>query len=178
MSAKTPDSHGRPLTVALVVGSLSFALGLVLLTSGVLGGIGEKLLAGYRAAGFVLPDDEVGAGWSVGILFVICYGVAWLLLETPGLGRRILLLFTALLLAVAASPVLALWGVFWCPLVVLFAGAWSGFCAIMWGHHHIMPCEVVEEPHPGKVISMAGRESRVSSGGNASQRPSSQKNKA
>jgi hypothetical protein len=73
-------------------------------------------------------------------------------------SRRVLLAITSLVLVAAASPLLALWGVFWSPLVALVGGAWSAFSATLWAWHNPMPCETVEGPSEGKVLSIVKEE--------------------
>lgn len=159
MKNETSQAHGHPLTVAAVVGSFSCALGLVVRVSGVLTGAESGLLRRYQEAGFALEDGGQ-PWWSLLALLALSYGLAFLLLEIPGTGRRVLLASTLLILVAAASPVAALWGVFWSPFVVVLCGAWSAFCATMWANHHPMPCEFVEIPGDGKVISIADEQER------------------
>ena len=153
------SSHGHPLTVAAVVGSFSVAIGLVIRVSGVLQGAEQGLLARYQGAGFNL-DASGQPGWGIVVLMALTYGLAWLLLEVPGLPRRVMLAFTALVLVAAASPVAALWGVYWSPMLAVVCGGWSAFCASLWAWHHPMPCERVELPGEGKVISLADEQER------------------
>lgn len=159
MKVETPPLHGHPLTVAAVVGSFALAVGLVVRVSGVMRGAEEGLLERYRSAGFPIE----GAGqpwWALLLLAVLTYGLSLLLLETPGTGRRVMLALTLLVLVAAASPVVALWGVFWSPLVAVVSGGWSAFCATLWARHHLMPCESAELPGDGKVISIAGEQEK------------------
>lgn len=159
MKTETAHAHRHPLTVAAVVGSFSVALGLVVRVSGVMAGAEEGLLRSYQEAGF--PITEAGQPWwSLLALLALSYGIALLLLEIPGTGRRVLLAASLLVLFAAASPVVALWGVFWSPLVALLSGVWSAFSATMWANHHPMPCEYVEVPGEGKVISIADEQER------------------
>ena len=160
MSDSTPHSaHRHPLTVAAVVGSFSVAIGLVIRVSGVLTGAEEGLLARYQEAGFSLQATGQ-PWWGIVVLMLLTYGLAWLLLEVPGLSRRVMLAFTALILVAAASPVAALWGVFWSPMLAVVCGGWSAFCASLWAWHHPMPCEQVEVLGEGKVISLAEEQER------------------
>jgi len=152
-------AHRHPLTVAGVVGSFAMAVGLVLRVSGLLLDTEKALLMRYQEAGFPL-EASGQPWWSVLVLLVLTYGLSFLLLEVPGLTRRFLLAATFLVLLVAASPVVALWGVFWSPVVALLCAGWSAFCSAMWARHHPMPCEIVGLPGEGKVISISKEQGR------------------
>lgn len=160
MKTETPHLHGHPLTVAAVVGSFSLAVGLVVRVSGVMRGAELGLLEFYRGAGFPIGAGASQPWWALLLLVVLVYGVALLLLEVPGTARRVMLALTLLVLAAAASPVMALWGLFWSPLIVLVSVGWSAFCATLWSRNHPMPCEAEEEPGEGKVISLADQQGR------------------
>jgi hypothetical protein len=138
-----------------VVGSFALAVGLVVQVSGAMSGAEAGLAATYRRAGFAIEEGATQPWWGLVLLLALVYGLALLLLEVPGTSRRIMLAVTLLVLAASASPVMALWGTFWSPLVAVVSGAWSGFCATLWAQHHPMPCEAVEKPGDGKVISLA-----------------------
>ena len=111
----------------------------------------------YRKAGFAIGEAPgEPSWWGLLVLAAVSYGLALLLLEIPGVPRRLLVSCSFLVLVLVGSPVAALWGVFWSPFVALLAGAWSAFSATLWARHHPMPCEVVvDEPGDGKVISIA-----------------------
>jgi hypothetical protein len=151
-------------TVVAVVGSFALAVGLVVQVSGVMRGVEEGLLSSYLAAGFSVDAAATQPWWSLLVAAVLVYGLALLLLEVPGLGRRILLASSVLVLLAAASPVLALWGVFWSPLVAMVSGAWSAFCASLWARHHSMPCEATIAPGEGNVISMTEKQANRKQG--------------
>lgn len=153
------SAHGHPLTVALVVGSFAVAVGLVVRVSGILQGAESGLLQRYQKLGFPIEASEQ-PWWSIGVLLLLTYGLAFVILEIPGTGRRAMVAGTFLVLMGAASPVVALWGVFWSPMVAVLSGGWSAFCATLWAQHHPMPCEFVEIPRDGKVISLAEEQER------------------
>ena len=155
MSEERSQSHQHPLTVAAVGGSFALAVGLVVHASGVMGGVEAGLRSAYFGAGFPIAEGAAQPWWGLLILVVLVYGLAILLLEIPGASRRGLVAVSLLVLVGTASPVVALWGAFWSPVLAVVSGAWSAFCAILWAKHHPMPCEVAEKPRNGKVISIA-----------------------
>lgn len=153
------NAHGHPLTVAAVVGSFSVAVGLLVRASGLLQGAESGLLAGYQAGGFPLASGTQ-PWWLILALLGLTYGLALVVLEVPGTPRRLLLAGTVLVLLAAASPVVALWGVFWSPLEALLCSGSSAFCATLWARLYPMPCEQLEMPGEGKVIPMVEEQER------------------
>ena len=151
--------HNHPLTVAAVVGSLAMAVGLVLRVSGILLEVEKALAERYREAGFPVEASSQ-PWWAILLLLGLTYGLTYLLLEVPGLARRLLLSLSFLVVVAVASPVVALWGVFWSPAIAIFSAGWGAFCAILWAHHHPMPCEIVGQPREGKVISISREQGR------------------
>ena len=117
------------------------AVGLVVRISGISLLIERQILSAYMELGF--PVNAVGQPWwAVLVLLVLTYGIALVLLEVPGLLRRLLLFLSCLVLVVSASPVVALWGLFWSPVVAVFCLSWSAACAVLWARYHPMPCEI------------------------------------
>lgn len=159
MKSEVPQLYRQPFVVAGAVGSFSMALGLVVHVTGVLAGAEEALLKSYQEAGFALESGS-DPWWSLPFFVLLVYTIALLLLEVPGGGRRLLLSCSLLVLLCLASPVLALWGVFWSPLLAVVSSGWSGFCAILWARHYPMPCESMDDVSDGKVISMVDTEER------------------
>lgn len=136
-----PRAHHHPLTVAAVVGSFAVAVGLVVRISGISLVLERKILAGYLELGFPV-DGARQPWWAVLVLLALTYGIALVLLEVPGFLRRLLLYLSCLVLVVSASPVVALWGLFWSPVVAILCLSWSAACAVLWARHHPMPCEI------------------------------------
>lgn len=162
MTSQVPANSGRPIAAAAVVGSSAFALFLVIQVAGLLGSIESGLAGGYAARGFGLSADAVQPWWDFCVCGLLVYAVVWLLFETPGTGRRVMLLLTVLVLVLALSPVLALWDVFWSPYAAGLAVMWGGGSAILWARQQRMPCElpVVEEVRGGKIIPIKSEEVR------------------
>ncbi len=158
---KYSPAHHHPLTVAAVVGSFAMAVGLVVRVSGILLGAENALLEFYRNAGFPL-DVNGQPWWAILVLLVLTYGLTFLLLEVPGLSRRLLIATSFLVLMASASPVAALWGVFWSPVVAVLCAGWSAICVILWTCRHPMPCERGMEEAAGdeKVIPISEEQGR------------------
>ena len=68
-------------------------------------------------------------------LVIFTFGVVFAIEGTPGAGRRVMLLLSGLVVLGMASPVLALWGVFWNPFVLLLAVFWAGLVAMLHAGH-------------------------------------------
>ena len=161
---KYSPAHHHPLTVAAVVGSFAIAVGLVVRVSGILLGAENNLLELYQNAGFPL-DADGQPWWAILVLLVLTYGLTFLLLEVPGLSRRLLISVSFVVLMVSASPVLALWGVFWSPVVASLCVGWSAICVIFWACRHPMPCErgLLEAAEDEKVIPISEERGRRTS---------------
>lgn len=156
MTSRSSTPHGHPLAAAAVVGSFTCALILVMRAGGLLAPLDSGLASGYAAMGFGVGPGAVQPVWAVPLAALLVYAVVWLVLETPGTGRRVLLVGTVLVLTAALSPVLALWGLFWSPVSAVAGVAWGGLCAVLWARQHRMPCEfpVSQELRGGKIIPM------------------------
>ena len=132
MSSRDPlisPSLWLAVGMGLVVGLVS-----LLLDAGA--GFGNWLLSGYQGQGF--PDMEVLGGSSpvfLLILVVCTFGMVFALEGTPGTGRRIMLLASGLVVLALASPVLALWGLFLNPFVLLISVFWAGVGSSVQGVH-------------------------------------------
>ncbi|RPF92121.1 MAG: hypothetical protein CBB78_002065 [Roseibacillus sp. TMED18] len=138
---RSSPAHHHPLTVAVVVGSFAMAVGLVVRISGMSLLIERQILSSYMELGF--PVNTVGQPWwAVLVLLALTYGIALVLLQVPGFLRRLLFFLSCLVLVVSASPVVALWGLFWSPVVAVFCLSWSAACAVLWARYHPMPCEI------------------------------------
>lgn len=156
MTSQSPTPYGHPLAATAVVGSFACALVLVMRVAGLLTSVDAGLAREYVGLGFGVEGSGVEPAWAVPLVVLLVYGVVWLVFETPGTGRRVMLLLTALVLTVALSPVLALWGAFWSPVSAGLGVVLGGLCAILWARQHRMPCElpVSQELRGGKIIPM------------------------
>lgn len=115
---------------------LATGMGLVVALVCLLTGLGEGfanwLRSGYSAQGFT-PLRELGEAslFALGTLVFFTFGTVVALEGTPGNGKRLIILVSGLLLVAMASPVFALWGLFWNPLILMVAMIWSGIAAMI-----------------------------------------------
>lgn len=72
---------------------------------------------------------------------VFCYGIAYAVLDSAGLWRRIVLGITAVVLTLAMVPAFAVWDIYFSPFVQLVGVFWSWFCVVLYTQHHQMPCD-------------------------------------
>lgn len=138
--------HNKPLgTVAVpallcaLTGTL-LSVGLELMGYYVLAS--EYLFNTWRAAPFYLDQpllviDQVY--W--GVAFIMSWLVAFTVLDTAQLWRRILIGVMSLMVLLAATPCLVLWGVEWMPITTAVALIWTLCCSLVYGSQHQMPCE-------------------------------------
>ncbi|MFT6181277.1 MAG: hypothetical protein ACJA16_002917 [Akkermansiaceae bacterium] len=84
------------------------------------------------------------------------FGLIAAILGTPGLGRQLMIGFSALLLTLTLIPAFAVWGIFWKPFGVLLAVVWSWFSATVYAQIHRMPCEGIIEDTAENIIRLEG----------------------
>lgn len=107
-------------------------VGLVCLLLDAGASFGQWLAGGFAKAGF--PEGQVLASASpVSMLALLIFtvGTVFAVEGTPGVGRRVMLLLSGMVVLGMACPVLALWGVFWNPFVLLISVFWSGMVAML-----------------------------------------------
>jgi hypothetical protein len=140
-----PRPRGHVILPVLATGSLGMIVAFGLDALRMLDGINHRFADWIRAAGV---DGLVNRlpGWMVwSATAVIAYGLALVILEVPGLWRRVVLWITTLVMVLAWAPVLGLAAhepAIGGPLV---ASIWSGVCALVYAHRHRM---AVDESPP------------------------------
>lgn len=149
---RDPSPHPRPaghvILPACAIGGLS-----VLLAAGM------EMLGAHRHMNAVISTLVSRGGsetfpnrlpdWSVWLaVMFFAFGLAFAMLSTPGLWRRILLWFSAVVLVTAWAPVLSLAS--YAPLISApwIAAVWSGVCALVYTSHHRMACDEIPATHP------------------------------
>ena len=114
---------------------LGLLVGLMCLLLGAGEGFGAWLSEGYQGNGFPeLSELSMGSPAALLALVIFTVGGVFAIGGTPGTGRRAMLLLSGLVVLAMASPVMALWGVFWNPLVLLVSVSWAGLGALVHGH--------------------------------------------
>ena len=111
---------------------MGLVVGLVCLLIGAGDPFGNWLFQGYRQNGF--PEMSVlepASPASLVVLVIFTMGSVFAIEGTPGGGRRTMLLLSGMVVFAMASPVLALWGVFWNPFVLLVVVFWSGMMTML-----------------------------------------------
>ncbi|WP_411844911.1 hypothetical protein AAFN60_13425 [Roseibacillus persicicus] len=147
-----PHSLASP-TVWLASG-MGLVVGLVCLVMGAGDGFAAWLKAGYEAQGFPAMS-EVGSSSPVSliVMVILTFGAVFSIEGTPGVGRRLMLMLSALVLIAMASPILALWGLFWSPLVLILTVLWAGMAAMVHAHGRDK-AEVVRSSEERSVMRM------------------------
>jgi len=132
------------------IGSLAFLLSVGLGILGVIDGMNAdtaRWVASWGLAGAARPV----AAWVVWLFSAaLAYGISAALLVTPGLGRRLMIWFTTLVLLICWVPVLALAAWDFPVFAPLIAAIWSGASSLVYTLRHQMPCDVQKHtrPHP------------------------------
>jgi hypothetical protein len=75
------------------------------------------------------------------IAAVLCWGLAFAVLDSAGTWRRIVLGVTMVVIVLAMVPTFAVWNVYFSPFLPLVGVFWTWFCTMMYVNHHAMPCD-------------------------------------
>jgi hypothetical protein len=134
---------GHVWQAGVAIGAMSLVLVLGMDLAGALGRM-DDLAAALVSHGDVgsfplrLPD------WGLWLATVLAaFGMAAVVLQTPGTARRFLLWLTAVLLVAAWAPVLGLAARHPAVAGPWVATVWSGVCAIFYASRHRMPCDEI-----------------------------------
>lgn len=115
-----------------IAAGMGLVVGLVCLLMRSDEGFACWLQESYRAQGFPAMSVLAPASpFSLLSLMLFTFGGVLALEGTPGTGRRMMLLLSGLVVIATASPVLALWGLFWSPLVALISILWAGIAVMV-----------------------------------------------
>jgi hypothetical protein len=144
---KTPGTVG---TTSLLIGSMSLGLAVGLGVLGFWDHANELLTSWMTQLGG--EARKVPTQWILVMAALMAYLPPFAMLLSPGLWRRLVLWISAMILAIAWIPVLALAAWQMPPCLPLVAGFWSGLCALVYASRHILPCEVVIKDVPLKKI--------------------------
>lgn len=87
------------------------------------------------------------------ITVVCCYGLAFIVLDSAGTWRRLLMGVTVLILVLAMVPTLAVWNIYFSPFLAAVGVFWTWFCTMMYVSHHHMPCEI--QPAPASILTVS-----------------------
>lgn len=77
----------------------------------------------------------------VGFTLLFCIGLAFAVLDSRGAWRRSVLGVTVLVLVAAMVPALAVWKVYFPPVMTMVGVFWTWFCTMIYASHHRMPCD-------------------------------------
>ena len=135
---------GRVDVPGLLYGSIGLGLGVALQWMGacrradgwLFGKLHEPL---FHGEGVELPAMQL----SILVAALFCYGVAFAVLDSAAMWRKIVLGITAVVLSLAMVPAFAVWGVYFSPFLQVVAVFWSWFCVVLYTQHHHMPCDPV-----------------------------------
>ncbi|MFT7304724.1 MAG: hypothetical protein ACI8UZ_003582 [Akkermansiaceae bacterium] len=141
----------------IIFGFVSLLLGTATEVLGAFNGATESLRGLLESGGLVI-QSEMGLPGMVGVFVTAAasFGLIAAILGTPGLGRQLMIGFSALLLTLTLIPAFAVWGIFWKPFGVLLAVVWSWFSATVYAQIHRMPCEGIIEDTAENIIRLEG----------------------
>ncbi|MCB1231793.1 MAG: adenylate/guanylate cyclase domain-containing protein [Verrucomicrobiae bacterium] len=111
----------RYLFVSLCIGFIVSVAVLTLVHLGIFGSLDGALGQLYRAAGFTpaVTGASVSAGgghqMEVSIILAAAFAAAWCVIDIPHVGQKMLVFLTLIVVLLALSPTLALYGVVFAP---------------------------------------------------------------
>lgn len=119
----------------------------------------QSLASYWESAPFYLVEPFLVRSEIHWVLaFFISWGVTGLTLSSAATWRRVLVGLMLLSVLITLSPVFALWGILWLPMVTGIAALWSWGCAVAYAAQHRLPCEescelavVVNDPKAVKM---------------------------
>jgi hypothetical protein len=146
---KSHESLSRVDAPCLFHGTLGVCVGVLLELVGLFRKGDDRLMGALMDSVFQGKMPEVlSLPWLVGVAAVFCYALAFVVLDTPGTWRRVVIGITVLVLVLAMVPTLAVWNVYFSPFLPVVAVFWSWFGGMMYVSHHHMPCDVLSVHHP------------------------------
>lgn len=133
--------EGHVLVPTAAIGSLSILLAEGLSVLGLIDPVNQMVSRLVGQGGKVvfpksLPD---GVPWLAAVIFA--FGLAFVILNSPGTWRRVVLWVTTLVLIAGWAPVLGLAA--HAPEIAgpFIAALWSGVCALVYAGNHRMPTD-------------------------------------
>jgi len=134
----TPRPPGHVIIPVLATGSLGLIVAFGLDALRMLDRLDRQFDGWMRASGVDGLENRL-PGWVIwSATAIIAYGLALVILEVPGLWRRMILWITTLLMVLAWAPVLALSAHEPSIAGPLIASIWSGVCALVYAQKHRM----------------------------------------
>lgn len=141
--SKTHYSEGLVLWPSLLYGFLGVVLAFILQKLGLFESANKyvsQLIVTYFSEGeqMVFLSTLV----SIAIAVLCSVGVAWVVLDSRGAWRRMIVVVSSVVLVLALAPTLAVWNVYFSPFFVLVSVLWASLCSFLYTSYHRMPCDV------------------------------------
>ncbi|MBT8045029.1 MAG: hypothetical protein KJO79_08765 [Verrucomicrobiae bacterium] len=92
--------------------------------------------------------DQLSMMVLVPVTAFFCFGIAFAVLDSAGMWRRVILGVTAFVVVIAMVPTLAVWDIYFSPFLPAVGIFWTWFCTLMYVNHHVMPCEFLDSNLP------------------------------
>lgn len=143
MSQHSQDHVSRIDAPCLLHGTLGLSLAIVVQVFGLLQLGDDKLMAALLHPVFhgVAPES-VSLLVQVAVCAVLCYGIAFVVLDVAGVWKRVIIGVSVLVLVLAMVPSFAVWNMYYSPFLTVVGVFWTWFFTLMYANHHLMPCEV------------------------------------
>jgi len=149
MNSHSHDHVSRVDAPCLLYGTLGVSIAIVMQILGLFKLGDDRLMAALLNPVFhgQAPED-VSLLVQVMVCAVFCYSIAFVVLDTAGLWRRVVMGVSLLVLVLAMVPSLAVWNMYFSPFLTAVGVFWAWFFTLMYANHHLMPCEVTPAHQP------------------------------
>ena len=162
-SNRRRGDHGSGAAVAAVIAVLAVGLAWGMNLLGVLAAFDESVWSMLARLGGSdgLVDFPQWMSWP--LLGLICFGLGFAMIESPGGWRRLVLWITCGGVIAAAFPVAALAARWLAPGGPMVAWLWTGVCGMIYAHRHdAHPAEPAPAPVRSAPLIAAGSGERDS----------------
>jgi hypothetical protein len=170
LSNRRRREHGSGPAVAAVIAVLAVGLAWGMNLLGVLSAFDESVLSMLVRLGG--PDGlaELSQWLSWPLLGLICFGLGFAMIESPGGWRRLVLWISCGGVIAAAFPVAALGARWLAPGGPMVAWVWTGVCGMIYAHRHDAP-PARPAPAPVRAVPVVPGGSRERDSWNDETRP-------
>jgi hypothetical protein len=149
MNSHSHDHVSRVDAPCLLHGTVGVSLAIVMQILGLFKSGDDRLTAALLNPVFHGQAPEgVSLLIQVMVCAVLCYSIAFVVLDTAGVWRRVVMGVSVLVLVLAMVPSLAVWNMYFSPFLTVVGVFWAWFFTLMYANHHLMPCEVAHTHQP------------------------------
>ena len=137
--------HGQVLVPCFLFGAVGLIVALVFKLLGWLDSVKHWLLESMQSLWIAENKlSQMDSLWVYVLAALFCFGVAYAVLDSRGLHKRVMLCVSAILLTLGLVPSFLVWGIAFLPFFQIIALTWTSICVLVYSAQHIMPCDKEE----------------------------------